>query len=124
MLTGPDLARRIKPMLDYLYAGGIPVFASSHVLGGHLDPQRDRDLEGVRLCDLPAVLNRQAENAFRALGYDAGLLSLLGVELGKGRLSLEGRTGGLQLSVGGRVIRTLACVRFQEGQPVPLPTIH
>ena len=124
MLTGPDLARRIKPMLDYLYAGDMPVFASSHVLGGHLDPQRDRDLEGVSLCDLPAVLNGQMENPFNALGYDAGLLSLSGAELNGGRLSLDGRTGKLRLGVGGRVIRTLACVRFKEGKPVPLPVTH
>ena len=58
LAPGTDAAKSLKPLLDYHYAGDLPVYATSaansaEVSGG------DRDLAGLRLVELPWLLGAQ-----------------------------------------------------------------
>ena len=75
-------ARALKPLIDYHYAGDLPVYALSSADSGGQDPGRDRDLEGVHLLAMPWRLGETAVpglsagdggsyDALHALGVDA-----------------------------------------------------
>ncbi|MEH6559070.1 MAG: penicillin-binding protein activator [Oceanicoccus sp.] len=57
LLARPQQARSIKPLLDYHYAGGLPIYGTSHLYTGYTDTRKDRDIEGIRFTDMPWVLN-------------------------------------------------------------------
>ena len=129
----PRSARLLKPQLDFYRAGDLPVYATSHVYAGVPSPLQDQDLDGVRFCDIPLVLDERLAAArernprarrlprFAALGADAYLLAMsldyLQVRPGA---RLEGWTGTLSLGAGGRVFRALPWAQFRRGRAVPL----
>lgn len=57
MVASPYMARQIKPMLSYYYAGNIPVYTISNIYSGHPNGHRDHDLNGVHFPDMPWVLS-------------------------------------------------------------------
>ncbi len=58
LIAPPVQARQIQPLLNYYYAGNIPIYATSLVYGGYPNPQKDRDLNGINFCDIPWVLDQ------------------------------------------------------------------
>ncbi|MBP0048135.1 penicillin-binding protein activator [Marinobacterium sp. AK62] len=124
LIARPEQARLVKPVLDYLHAGNLPVYASAHLFSGTPDPNRDRDLEGIRFCDMPWRLRQRegvtSSSVFFALGVDAGSVYRA---LGKMQAGVpgyfEGETGRLRLNESGRLTRTLLCARFRHGVPEP-----
>ena len=56
LLALPEQARLIKPALAFNFAYNLPVYATSQVYSGVDNPDRDRDLNGIRFCDLPWLL--------------------------------------------------------------------
>ena len=129
----PRSARLLKPQLDFYRADDLPVYATSHVYAGVPSPLQDQDLDGIRFCDIPLVLDERLAAArdrsprarqlprFAALGADAYLLAMnldyLQVRPGA---RLEGWTGTLSLGAGGRVFRALPWAQFRRGRAVPL----
>ena len=126
MLGYPEIARQIKPTLDFLYAGDIPIYASSHVYGGLFQENLDRDLAGVEFCVMPWTIKGQlpielqpglglhpALRNFYALGYDTFLASreLLGLRLTGIQTPIFGATGILTLS-DGHIIRQPGWAKF------------
>jgi outer membrane PBP1 activator LpoA protein len=57
LLARPQQARSIKPLLDYHYAGDLPIYGTSRLYTGYTDTRKDRDIEGIRFTDMPWVLN-------------------------------------------------------------------
>lgn len=57
LLAKPQQARSIKPLLDYHYAGDIPVYGISRLYTGYEDRKRDSDINGVMFTDMPWILN-------------------------------------------------------------------
>jgi len=53
MVAKAGQARQIRPQLQFHGAFGIPIYATSAVYGGDPNPQRDRDLNGVRFPEIP-----------------------------------------------------------------------
>ena len=53
----PQQARQIKPTLAFQYAGDLPVYATSHLYTGTNNPTQDQDLNGIRFCETPWLLN-------------------------------------------------------------------
>ena len=43
----PQQARQIKPTLAFNFAGDLPVYATSHLYSGEVQPNKDRDLNGI-----------------------------------------------------------------------------
>lgn len=132
--ASPEQGRLIKPQLIFYRAEYLPVYATWDIYTGHPDPSQDRDLEGIRFCDLPWLLKGEHETAptvadfemqwgphpgaylrLAALGMDAYRIParLLGIG---GRYA--GVSGLLTLDGAGRIQRQLTCAEFRQGVPV------
>ncbi|MDX1593617.1 MAG: penicillin-binding protein activator [Gammaproteobacteria bacterium] len=127
----PLLARQLKPQLAFHHAAELPVYATSHVYAPGSGPEANRDLNGVRFCDMPWTLGAAdpalagglpaasgpRERLF-ALGADAfhilPYLSRMQADQGS---RLDAQTGLLWLDEAGVVHRQLLCAEFREGQP-------
>lgn len=136
LLSGkPEEARSIKPLLAFHYAGDLPVYSSSHIFSGHRDPQRDRDLNGIRLVEIPWLVD--TDNPLRAsvqsaggvdtlaamyaLGADAFMLHWRLPQLAQDPHSrVRGQTGLLSMDQEGRLRRELTPARMRSGLPVAL----
>ena len=133
----PREARQIQPQLKFHRAGKIPIYATSHIYTGTPDPERDRDLNSIRFCDIPWVLgdtgdsvilrNKIAElwqnradhyQRLFALGIDAyrvlPRLDSLGLQ---STADFNGMTGSLSLDESRRIHRRLECAIFKRGIP-------
>lgn len=130
-------ARLIKPQLRFHYAGDLPVFATSAAYAH--DPDRNRDIEGLMFATTPWALGDSedarslqqaigrywprrvdATNSLYAMGYDAWRLVPLLMRRGDEPVNLQGYTGELVLDKDGRVRRSPALARVQEGVAAPL----
>ncbi len=135
-----DLARQIKPLLNFYYAEHLPVYATSYLYSGQPNPALDQDLEGITFCDMPWILDESihqqeiyqtihklwakalASNArLFALGVDAYRLSQqlqqLSVMPDAGVPALTGR---LHLEAAGILRRELLWAHFKHGRAVLL----
>jgi outer membrane PBP1 activator LpoA protein len=138
LATGPEVARQIKPLLDFHYRPNTPVLSTANVYAGMPDPLKDQDLNGVFFCDMPWIIEesgpiqekrQRAEQVWSKSDKEAPRLFALGIDafriaarwtafVSEASLQLPGMTG--QLSLDQRthqVHRHLSCSRFVDGQP-------
>ena len=134
----PQQARLLVPQLKVVNQAE-RVFATSHVFSGVLNAGMDHDLDGVEFCDAPwlfdAVLGlprhsdiaasldtaRGAGARLFAFGLDAYALVPYLAWLGQHHDSyVPGATGQLTIDINGRVQRSLAWARFQDGVAQPV----
>jgi len=135
----PQQARQLNPMLTYYYAGDLPVYATSHVFGGSINPNRDRDINGVHFTALPWLfennqtkqeIEQQASPApafarLYALGADAfRLYPRIPMLRQFPQQKVHGLTGALSLSADGRIVREQMWARIEKGVPVPVTTVE
>jgi outer membrane PBP1 activator LpoA protein len=126
--------RQIRPQLKFFSAGDIPTYMTS-IDGLDADANANRDLEGMRYPELPWVLESSgpvADTRLRtqpkweasgqrlsrlfAFGYDAAVLSVQ-LRARQPALPLQGLTGKLNLSSGGRIERELDWAQISGGVP-------
>lgn len=141
LIASPEQARQIRPLLDFYYAQGIPVLAGSQIYGGQPAPQNDRDLNGIKFCDIPWLLEKpgsihsaittawpKADHRyfrFNAMGVDAyRLQSRLQLLAQIPDAGLFGATGNLTINPeDNRIHRELSWAVFKGGSPQLLPKI-
>lgn len=136
----PRQARQIRPQLKFFHARKVPVYATSHIFTGNLNPQRDRDMDGIRFGDMPWVLSdstshRGLRNEIESLISKAGnkhqRLYAMGVDAFNIVAALntlkaypyeryQGETGSLSLDEKQRLKRQLSWVYFRSGRPILL----
>ena len=135
----PQQARLLLPQIKLAGHTGVPVFATSHVYSGNVDPGQDRDLDGVEFCDAPwlfdAVLGlpryseiarvldsaRGAGARLFAMGMDAySLLPYLDWLSDHHGSYLPGATGQLSEDELDRIQRLLIWARFDGGVARPV----
>lgn len=139
MVAFPRQARQIPPQLKFLYAGDLPVYATSHVFDGRRDANKDRDLDGVTFTDIPWLLTPRQfplhseiqhlwpETAGQyarlyALGIDAyRLIPNLDSLRASPYQEFPGATGRLVIDMNNRIRRTLLWARFSGGVPHLIP---
>lgn len=131
----PQALRQINPLLSHHYAGDLPTFITSD--GVTDDPVAIRDLEGMRLLDMPWILDTVGvahatrvatqpswsqrgglrDSRYFAFGYDAAMLT---AALRRGLVDwpLDGVTGRLSLAPEGRIERQLEWGRISKGEVV------
>jgi outer membrane PBP1 activator LpoA protein len=134
-----DDARALRPQLKFFDAGDLPVFSTSHALGGAPDPRRAKDLDGLVLPLAPwfsgdgqtESYRQQAERHYPdlanptlsqlfAMGSDVfDLLPWLGHMNDDPDLYLAGLTGRLRIIDSRMVERDLPFVRIVDGLAVP-----
>jgi uncharacterized protein len=131
----PLALRQINPQLRFFNGGEIPVYITQE--GVDADAQANRDLEGMRVLDMPwmlettgpaADLRAATESAwsarglrqsrFFAFGFDAAALAVA-IRNGTNTWPLAGLTGSLNLTPEGRVERNLNWARLREGIAQP-----
>lgn len=136
VLAQPQQARQIKPMLSFFYAGQLPVFSTSQIFAGTINPQRDRDINGVRFTALPWLFeddNQTKQNIVKqatpapafarlyALGADAfRLYPRLPILRQFPSQQVYGLTGALSLSPDGKILREQIWAKIDRGVPVPI----
>lgn len=138
MVATPRAARSIMPAFRFHHAGGLPVYATSHVYAGQIDPRADLDLNGIIFCDLP--WNLTSENPLKkifnqnwpeqknytrlfALGIDTyHLLQNISYLSRHNYARFSGETGNVQLGAHNRLHRELVWAQFRRGVPVYLDT--
>ena len=136
----PRQARQIRPQLKFYHAADLPVYATSHVFTGNLNPERDRDMDGLMFGDMPWVLTgntshrglraeieshiSKAGNRLQrlyALGTDSfNIIAALSPLKKYPYQRYDGETGSLSLDAKQRLQRQLTWVRFRSGRPVSL----
>lgn len=141
LIAPPEFARQIKPLLNYYFAGDLPVYATSHVYQGVPNPSLDGDLNGIQFCDMPWTINSQnlvpgylnnvrsnimqawpdsfaAQPRLYALGVDAyDVIALLQNMQASPRYIVDAATGMLTLTSQQRISRQLYWAHFQNGVP-------
>lgn len=127
--ANPVQGRQIKPMLDFFYAADVPVYATSQIYSGAVDPGKDRDLDKIKFCAMPWTLPGTIADDLKpdtklhpsyqqlyALGLDA-------YQIHQGVLQMEalpntrlfGSTGTLRLEQG-RILRDQPWAVFRNGR--------
>ena len=144
MAAIPVAARQIIPQLRFFGADQIPVYASSHVYTGNVDPQSDSDMNDVRFPDMPWVLDPEfaapaivqdvtrnwpadssAAQRLYAFGADAfRLIPQIGRLVSRQGSSMRGLTGELYVGADGIVQRKLMWAQFVEGKPRLLDRVN
>ncbi len=134
----PQQGRLLLPQLRI--AGlRVPVLSTSHIYSGESNATLDRDLDGVEFCDAPWLfgplpgrpdrlrVSSQLTSAngvgarLYAFGMDAwALLPYMDWLLIHPDAYLEGATGDLSADAFGRIHRTLAWARFENGIARPI----
>ena len=131
MLAKPTQARSIKPLLDFYYAGDLPIYSTSRIYSGYGPASADRnDLDKVRFTEIPWVLQQtpmkeriladrpNSKNFVRlcALGIDsfsiATRLQQLKAMTGK---SVQAQTGAISIDQQGVVQRQLQLAEIRNG---------
>ncbi len=136
----PRQGRLIPPQLKFYHAGDLPVYATSHIYDGHINPEMDRDMDGVRFGDMPWVLTEdnihrgihvQVEPYITPAGHSLPRLYAFGVDAFSVIAALtplerypyeryDGETGSLSLDANHRLRRQLTWVKFRSGRTVLL----
>ena len=126
--------RLLRPQLRFHRASKTPVYATSHVYSGTLQPNMDRDMNDVKFSDMPWTLlkNDGVKQRIEKLWPDSSKrymrLYALGVdafdvipELNRLRRnqfsSYQGETGLLYIDVNNRLLRRLVWAQFVNGKP-------
>ena len=136
----PRQARQIRPQLKFFHASQVPVYATSHIFTGNLNPERDRDMDGIRFGDMPWVLSdttshrglrNEIESLISKVGNKHQRLYAMGVDAFNIIAALntlkaypyeryQGETGSLSLDEKQRLKRQLSWVYFRSGRPILL----
>lgn len=130
--------RLIRPQLRFLYAGDLPIYATSAI---HQPGTRgDSDLDGIMFSDAPAVIGTDhraslmraslrrywpsfamGELRFYAMGHDAyALLHELGGQQPPAALAYQGLSGELRVDGERRIRRRMSWAVYQDGRILPL----
>ena len=140
MAAYPRQARQIRPQLKFYHAAKVPVYATSHVFTGNLNPGRDRDMDGLIFGDIPWVLSSSTTHRslrskiepnisnsgnslqrLYALGIDSyNIIAALNPLKQYSYERYDGETGSLSLDPKQRIHRQMTWVKFRSGRPVPV----
>jgi len=122
------VARQFNPLFSYYFARDIPVFGTSKINDELHFPELDKDLDGIRFVDIPAILNEQEHipdywgakdyptQRLIAFGYDAYQL-LLSRNFFEHipDYSIKGKTGVLEIDDQNILVRQPSWAIYQDG---------
>ena len=132
----PAMARQIKPLLNFHYAGKLPVYATSSIYSGNNTKRLNQDLNGIMFCDVPWILDKTIKSKkihkdimkkwpkeykksprLFALGIDAYKISRqLDQLVNFQEMGISGMTGILKLNDDNTINRELIWAKFKNGE--------
>ncbi len=132
-----QLARQIRPQLQYHHAADLPVYTTSHVYTGIESPDADQDLEGIKFPIVPWIAINSEDDPLSlgallavfpdadprhypiyAMGIDSYLLLPHLARLQNSpREVLEGKTGNLYMDPLRQVHRQMVWAEMLDGVP-------
>lgn len=133
----PEQARLLGPQFRFHRTGDLPIYATAAIYDGSTPSS---DLSGLRFCDMPWMLSRDAElvalrgklqslapnrppefTRLLALGHDAWTLVRL-IDSGqlKSGTFFPAASGTLSLREDGAIVRGLTCAEIRNGSLKPL----
>lgn len=125
LAASPSQARLMRPLLA-AQAPSTPVYATSHIFSGRVDPGQDSDLDGILYTEIPWVmeglqngsLNNSAFPRMFALGMDAFLIAKNLPSIARNpNMQVNGKTGNISLAGNRQVQRKLLFATFANGIP-------
>ncbi|MEB4592139.1 penicillin-binding protein activator [Candidatus Thiothrix sp. Deng01] len=128
LAASPSQARLMRPLLA-AQAPGVPVYATSHIFSGRIDPGKDADLDGIIYTEIPWViealqagsLNNSAFPRMYALGMDAFLIAKNLPSIARNpNTQVNGKTGSIRLARNREIQRKLLMATFINGVPQAL----
>lgn len=128
LAASPSQARALRPLLA-TQAPTLPVYATSHIFSGKVEPTHDRALDGIIYTEIPWVmenlqsgrLNASTYPRMFALGMDAFLIAKNLPTIARNPNSrVDGKTGAISLASNRQVQRSLLFATFADGIPRPL----
>jgi len=137
LVAKAQMARQIRPQLQFHQAADLPVYTTSHVYSGIASPIEDQDLDGIRFPVAPWLLEQDPDDPLSrarlasvlpnlqsrllplyAMGIDSyqlpGHLARL---QNSPREMMEGRTGNLYLDPIRQLHRQMLWARMTAGTP-------
>jgi hypothetical protein len=129
-------ARQIQPQLRFFGVRDLPIYSTSHVYMGDVDPRRDADLDGITFGDMPAIVvpngalqallnpdrpdKSGSYSRLFAMGVDAyRIIPRAAAMRTDGSQTFTGETGTLTVARDGKIHRELSWMRFDGGVPMP-----
>ena len=139
LITNAEHARQIKPLLNFYYAGRLPIYATSNIYTG-VKNSLDRDLDRIQFCDMPWILDNTIHNRLihqsikklwgkdfaqysrlYALGVDAyKLATQMQQLLAMPEIGISGMTGILKINHNNIIYRKLMWGTFENGTAIVL----
>ena len=133
LIANPRQGRLIKPTLAFYFAENVPVYSMPSIYEGNLNPNEDRDLNGIWFADAPWTLQQVSDlksqvtanlrpasgqlQRLRALGIDSFRLYARLSQLADGNINrIPGATGILTIQSDGTIHRQLNIARFVNGE--------
>ncbi len=137
LVANPTKARQIRPLLNFYYAGELPIYSTSLVYSGKPNPLQDKDLEGIQFFDIPWLIApnetiRAAQQQMSelmpnatpkqtrlyAFGMDAYKMAQYLAHQPNQIVGVEAMTGVLYLDNKQQIFRELPFATFHKGQPI------
>jgi len=117
LFAQPTASRKIVPLLrQHLLNPNTPIYASASVYSGNPNSIKDKNLNGIIICDIPWRKNTGQSARLFAVGKDAYLLSKNMPQLVQlPHFAIYGNTGALSLTSQQQVHRSLPCRAFANG---------
>ena len=140
LLTTPSLAKQVKPLLNFYYAGQLPVFSTSLIYNGYQQVGENHDLDGIYFNDMPWVItdspftqslkssiqrlwpqNFLQYSRLYAVGIDSFTLGMNFTRLlYLPDFPIQGVTGNLFLNGQHEIMQELVQAKFTRGRAVKL----
>ena len=129
LAAAPTQARLIRPMIQYLHAENIPVYATSHIYSGQPNAGKNMDLDGIVYTEIPYILEGSQIGTITAksgkyprlfaLGADAFLIAKNLKRMVQSRQALSGKTGMIRIGGHRLLQRQLSLATFANGLTKP-----
>lgn len=135
LVATPEMARQIVPLLNYYYAGNIPVYSISMIYNGTLNINYNRDMDGVTFDDIPWIFNSESSQHIQqnisnlwpvnyrnyvrlyALGLDAySLMKNLKHLPSTPSSGISGKTGLLYMGPNHWILQKFIWAKFKNGE--------
>ena len=136
LIATPTQARQIRPLINYYYAGDLPIFSIYSIYNGFHDPHKDHDLNDIYFNEMPWLVaknknklqsqikslwptNYRLNSRLYGIGVDSYTLSMLSNRLTSiPNLAINGVTGQLYLDSSNRIYQQLQNTQFKQGVPI------